>query len=100
MTTIRFVTSEGYLVLSGHDAQQNEMLVKKYLRAEDIYVHANVSGAATCVVRNKAANSVVSPIALHEAATAAVCRSIAWTNKVVTSAWWVYANQVSYYCID
>lgn len=82
-------------MLSGRDAQQNELLVKRYLRAEDIYVHANVSGAATCVVRNKSPSAVVSPIALHEAATAAVCRSVAWTNKVVTSAWWVYANQVS-----
>jgi predicted ribosome quality control (RQC) complex YloA/Tae2 family protein len=27
-----FITSENYLVLSGRDAQQNELLVKRYLR--------------------------------------------------------------------
>ena len=27
-----FVSSENYLVLSGRDAQQNELLVKRYLR--------------------------------------------------------------------
>lgn len=24
-----------------------------------------------------------------------VCRSVAWNEKVITSAWWVYDNQVS-----
>ncbi len=27
-----FVSSENYLVLSGRDAQQNELLVKRYMR--------------------------------------------------------------------
>lgn len=38
-----FVTTEGYLVLSGRDAQQNEMLVKRYMRSGDAYVHAGPS---------------------------------------------------------
>ena len=33
-----FITSENFLVLSGHDAQQNEILVKRYLRKGDLYV--------------------------------------------------------------
>lgn len=48
-----FITSENYLVLSGRDAQQNEVVVKKYLRPGDIYVHADLHGASSCVVRNK-----------------------------------------------
>lgn len=48
-----FVTSENYLVVSGRDAQQNEVVVKKYLRPGDIYVHADLHGASSCVVRNK-----------------------------------------------
>ncbi len=27
-----FITSENYLVISGRDAHQNEMIVKKYMR--------------------------------------------------------------------
>ena len=47
-----FITSENYLVLGGRDAQQNELLVKRYLRKGDAYVHADIHGASTCVVRN------------------------------------------------
>lgn len=36
----------------GRDAQQNELLVKKYLRAGDVYVHADLRGASSVVVRN------------------------------------------------
>jgi hypothetical protein len=62
------------------------------------------AGASSCVVRAKlvmppassasgvatGAKPVVSPLALQEAGCMSVCRSIAWANKVVTSAW--YAN--------
>ena len=52
-----FISSEGYLILSGRDAQQNEALVKRYLRQGDIYVHADLHGAASCIVRGKSAPS-------------------------------------------
>jgi predicted ribosome quality control (RQC) complex YloA/Tae2 family protein len=46
-----FVSPEGYLVISGRNAQQNELLVKRYLRQGiDVFVHADLHGAATCVV--------------------------------------------------
>ena len=41
-----FISSENYLVISGRDAQQNELLVKKYLRTGDVYVHADIHGAS------------------------------------------------------
>ena len=96
-----FITSDGYLCISGRDAQQNEALVKRYLRLGDVYVHADIPGAASCIIRCKIPGtsekpaSPISPIALQEAGTFAVCRSSAWSNKVVTSAWWVWSNQVS-----
>lgn len=46
-----FVSSGGLLVLAGRDARQNELLVKRYLRASDLYVHADVHGAASLVIR-------------------------------------------------
>jgi predicted ribosome quality control (RQC) complex YloA/Tae2 family protein len=47
-----FVTSENYLVVSGRDAQQNELLVKRYMRKDDLYVHAELHGASTNIIRN------------------------------------------------
>ena len=53
----RFITSENYLVVSGRDMQQNELLVKRYLRKGDIYVHAELHGASTTIMKNHAPDS-------------------------------------------
>ncbi|BDA50353.1 probable nuclear export mediator factor Nemf [Coccomyxa sp. Obi] len=90
-----FVTSENYLVVSGRDAQQNELLVKRYLRKDDLYVHADLHGASTTIVRNHEPSLPVPPNSVSQAGAACVCRSQAWDAKIVTSAWWVYAHQVS-----
>ena len=99
-----FITTEGYLCISGRDAQQNELLVKRYMKPYDAYVHADIAGAASCVVKAKLSNTgddsaqkdtVISPIALQEAAVNTICRSIAWSNKIIIGAWWVWGNQVS-----
>lgn len=34
-----FISSENYLVIAGRDQQQNEMIVKRYLRAGNKLVH-------------------------------------------------------------
>lgn len=41
------------------------------------------------------AGEPVPPKTLNEAGTMAICNSAAWDAKVVTSAWWVYHDQVS-----
>lgn len=89
-----FVSSENYLVIAGRDQQQNEMIVKRYLRAGDIYVHADLHGATSCVIKNPSGNPIP-PRTLTEAGTMAVCYSAAWDAKIVTSAWWVHHHQVS-----
>ncbi|KAI8930079.1 hypothetical protein BC831DRAFT_508731 [Entophlyctis helioformis] len=47
-----FISSENYLVVGGRDAGQNEMLVRRYLKKGDAYVHADLHGAATVIVKN------------------------------------------------
>ncbi|XP_066486559.1 ribosome quality control complex subunit NEMF [Tiliqua scincoides] len=89
-----FITSENYLVLAGRDQQQNEMIVKRYLRPGDIYVHADLHGATSCVVKNPT-GAPIPPRTLMEAGTMALCYSAAWDARVVTSAWWVHHHQVS-----
>lgn len=89
-----FISSENYLVIAGRDQQQNEMIVKRYLRSGDIYVHADLHGATSCVIKNST-GVPVPPRTLTEAGTMAVCYSAAWDARVITSAWWVHHNQVS-----
>lgn len=89
-----FISSENFLVISGRDAQQNELIVKRYMQKDDIYVHAEMHGSASCVIKNPTGKPVPH-LTLTEAGTMCVCRSSAWDAKIVTSAYWVYAHQVS-----
>ncbi|CAM9258170.1 unnamed protein product, partial [Ectocarpus fasciculatus] len=106
-----FWTSDGYLVLSGRDNNQSDILVKKHMRPGDVYIHADLHGSVPCIVRNKhnakskpsddsakdtlqTSSSAMEHLNM-EAGLSVVCRSAAWGAKVVTSAWWVEANCVS-----
>uniref|UniRef100_A0A8C9LG59 Ribosome quality control complex subunit NEMF n=1 Tax=Pavo cristatus TaxID=9049 RepID=A0A8C9LG59_PAVCR len=89
-----FVSSENYLVIAGRDQQQNELIVKRYLKPGDIYVHADLHGATSCVIKNPTGEPIP-PRTLTEAGTMALCYSAAWDARIVTSAWWVSHNQVS-----
>ena len=92
-----FISSENYLVIAGRDQTQNEMIVKRYLRNHDVYVHAEVQGASSVIIKNPdtSGQTPIPPKTLNEAGQMAVCYSIAWDQKVVVSAYWVHANQVS-----
>lgn len=109
-----FLSSDGYLVLAGRDMQQNELLVKRHLRAGDAYVHADIHGAASVIIKNKqtaapestslvdktkgeaaVSAETIPPSTLFQAGIMSVCQSRAWDAKIVTSAWWVEAHQVS-----
>ncbi|XP_058689452.1 ribosome quality control complex subunit NEMF [Poecile atricapillus] len=89
-----FISSENYLVIAGRDQQQNELIVKRYLKPGDIYVHADLHGATSCVIKNPSGEPIP-PRTLTEAGTMALCYSAAWDARVVTSAWWVSHSQVS-----
>ncbi|XP_065332099.1 ribosome quality control complex subunit NEMF homolog [Cloeon dipterum] len=89
-----FISSENYLVVGGRDQQQNELVVRRYLKAGDIYVHADLQGASSVVIKNPSGDPVP-PKTLNEAGVMAICYSMAWEAKVTAGAWWVHSNQVS-----
>ncbi|KAK0665870.1 fibronectin-binding protein A N-terminus-domain-containing protein [Cercophora samala] len=92
-----FISSDGYLVLGGRDAQQNEILYKRYLRKGDVYVHADMHGASTVIIKNspKTPDAPIPPSTLAQAGNLSVCCSSAWDSKAAMGAWWVNADQVS-----
>ncbi|KAJ2716856.1 hypothetical protein H4R19_000380 [Coemansia spiralis] len=98
-----FVSSDGFLVVAGHDMQQNELLVKRHLRPGDAYVHADLHGAASVIVKNRRSATLgdapsadtIPPSTLFQAGIMSVCQSRAWDAKILASAWWVEARQVS-----
>ncbi|KAG6543609.1 hypothetical protein Mapa_014972 [Marchantia paleacea] len=90
-----FISSENYLVISGRDAQQNELVVKRYMKKGDLYVHADLHGASSTVIKNNDPTRPIPPFTINQAGSFTVCRSQAWDSKIVTSAWWVHSHQVS-----
>ncbi|OCK78154.1 hypothetical protein K432DRAFT_427460 [Lepidopterella palustris CBS 459.81] len=92
-----FISSDGYLVLGGKDAQQNEILYRKYLKKGDVYVHADLHGAASVIIKNNPStpDAPIPPSTLSQAGNLSVATSDAWDSKAVMSAWWVNSDQVS-----
>ncbi|TPX19013.1 uncharacterized protein E0L32_011330 [Thyridium curvatum] len=92
-----FISSDGYLVLGGRDAQQNEMIYRRYLRKGDVYVHADLHGAPSVIIKNnpQTPDAPIPPSTLSQAGNLAVCASNAWDSKAGMGAYWVTADQVS-----
>ncbi len=90
-----FRSSEGFLVISGRDAKSNEKIVKKHLKEKDLYVHADVYGAPSTIIKVEG-ESVPSEQTIREACTFAVSFSRAWSAGLRSgSAYWVLPSQVS-----
>ncbi|QRF74667.1 hypothetical protein Thermo_00155 [Thermoplasmatales archaeon] len=90
-----FRSSEGFLVIAGRDAKSNEKIVKKHLSDRDIYVHADIHGAPSTIIKvdgdEKPGDST-----LKEAGTFAVSFSRAWSAGIRSgTAYWVLPSQVS-----
>jgi predicted ribosome quality control (RQC) complex YloA/Tae2 family protein len=94
---IWFISSDGYLVLGGRDSQQNEILYKRHLRKGDVYIHADLHGASSVIIKNnpKTPDAPIPPSTLTQAGHLSVCCSSAWDSKAGMGAWWVNADQVS-----
>ncbi|HWQ17923.1 MAG TPA: ribosome rescue protein RqcH [Sulfolobales archaeon] len=70
------ITSEGLLAIGGMNADQNEKIVRKYLRDNDIFIHADIQGGSAVILL---VDREYSERSIQEAATLAACYSRAWT---------------------
>lgn len=88
-----FLTASGKLVIAGRDARTNDQVVKKHLKPEDRYAHADVHGAPSVILKM---GSEASEEELREVCTFALAHSKAWNAGVKEgSAYWVLPDQVS-----
>jgi predicted ribosome quality control (RQC) complex YloA/Tae2 family protein len=92
-----FLSSEGAIVVGGRDASSNDLLVRRHLKAGDLYLHADVQGAASVVVKHPNPGApALTEVTLREAAQWAVAFSKAWRAGLASaSAFWVAHDQVS-----
>ncbi|KAK9495882.1 hypothetical protein V1508DRAFT_408719 [Lipomyces doorenjongii] len=90
-----FVSSDGYLVLSGRYSQQSALLLTRHLSEHDVVVSAQSSSSSLVVVKNHLKVAVVPPSTLSQAATLALSTSVAWDNNALVEAWWCRASAVA-----
>ena len=96
-----FRTSDGYLVIGGRNADQNEDLVKKYLDKHDRFFHTQAHGGPVTLLKASGPSEPSSPVdfpdsSLEEAAQFAVSYSSVWKDgRGAGDAYMVEPDQVS-----
>ena len=89
-----FVSSDGFLVVGGRDANSNESVVKKYLEPNDIYLHADIHGATSTAI--KLNGSKPNDNLLKESSEFAASFSSAWSKGFTyQDVFWVHPDQVT-----
>ncbi len=91
-----FLTSDGCVVLAGRDAPSNDLVVRRNLKAGDVYVHADLHGAASVIVKRPSGAAEISSAAVEEAGQWAASFSKAWRAGLASATvFWVHPDQVS-----
>ena len=96
-----FHTSDGYLVIGGRNADQNEALVKKYLNKHDRFFHTQAHGGPVTILKASGPSEPSSPVdwpesSLQQAAQFAVAYSSVWKDgRGAGDAYMVEPDQVS-----
>jgi len=89
-----FFSSDGFLVVGGKDAHSNEEIVKKRMKKDDVYFHADVFGAPHCFIQTNGKN--VPDSTMNEAASFAITFSKAFEEgRTQAEAYSVKPEQVS-----
>jgi predicted ribosome quality control (RQC) complex YloA/Tae2 family protein len=96
-----FHTSDGFLVIGGRNADQNEEIVKKYMERGDVFLHAQAHGGPVTVLKatgpSEASRDIDVPeTSREEAARFAISYSSVWKDgKFAGDVYAVSPDQVS-----
>lgn len=88
------ISTEGFIIVGGRNATQNELLFKKHVEPDDIVLHADIVGAPLTII--KAEGRKISPLAIREASEVAAAYSSAWKAGLpAVDVYWIKPEQVS-----
>lgn len=91
-----FISSDGYMVIGGRDANSNEQVVKRYSKNNDLYFHCDIHGAPSTIIQNENNDESIPEATLFEAACFASSYSSAWGEGFSSyDSYWVTLDQVS-----
>jgi hypothetical protein len=89
---------DGNIIIAGKDIKSNERIVKKYLKPGDRYAHADITGAASCIIKNIDINNktiTINETTLKDACNFCAYYSKAWNQYSEVQSYWVLPEQVS-----
>ena len=88
------LSPQGFLIIGGRDSTQNEVLVKRHMEPNDLFVHSDVPGGSVVIIKTQGRDV---PYETEKQAVAlAVAYSRAWGAGLgVADGYWVKADQVS-----
>jgi len=78
-----FISSDGFLVISGRDATTNDIIVKKHLEKNDLVFHTELKGSPFVVIKSN--NNLISQNTIEEAAIFCAANSMQWSAKLAAS---------------
>ncbi len=88
-------SSNGFLILGGKDVKTNEIIVKKYMNDNDIFLHASFAGAPAVIIQTE--GKEVPEESILEGAQLAISYSGAWkAGYSQADAFWVKGSQVTF----
>ncbi len=88
-----FITDSGKLVIAGKNAHTNDRVVKKHMKDNDLYIHADIHGAPSVIFKEGLGSDKTE---IADVCAFAYCHSKAWVSALSEgSAYWVYPDQVS-----
>ncbi|MHA1378720.1 MAG: ribosome rescue protein RqcH [Candidatus Helarchaeota archaeon] len=88
-------SSDEFLILGGKDVKTNELLVKKHMNDNDIFIHANFPGAPAVIIQTE--GKEVPKKSIIEGAQLAVSYSNAWKSGYSQAdVFWVKGSQVTF----
>jgi len=88
--------TDGFIIICGKTASQNEEIVKKYMNKDDIYLHGNFDRSPSAIVKAFSGSSIQPPLnILLRAGDFLVCMSHNWKANRSENAYYVNSDQVS-----
>lgn len=90
-----FISSDNFLVVGGRDATTNDIIIKKYLDANDIVFHTELAGSPFVIIKNSD-NTKIPETTLSEAAEFCASFSKSWrSGRSTAEVYHVNPDQVS-----
>ena len=80
-----FITTNGFLVIAGRDANTNEDVIKRHADKEDIVLHTDMAGSPFAVIKKDSCDKEISQQDISECADFVLSYSRAWKKGLGNS---------------